>query len=238
MNEAVNLPVCETNPMNEAVKPTFAERHPMKNKCGAKTRTGTPCKRPPLAGKRRCRLHGGMSTGAGSPARPGNQNARQHGIYSSMLTDEERAIADALDLGSVDEELRLTRIRLMRALRREETRADTAELDECTERDVPEHIGARNENKYKVRDYSTLIDRLTARIESLEARRAALTQQRAEAELKQRADKRATELHALEMESQRLENERLRRVLDDGEDDPPTPVKVVVEVKDARTRDL
>ncbi len=30
-------------------------------KCGAKTRSGTPCKKPSLIGKARCRLHGGLS---------------------------------------------------------------------------------------------------------------------------------------------------------------------------------
>lgn len=29
--------------------------------CGAKTRSGNPCQKPPLLGKARCRLHGGMS---------------------------------------------------------------------------------------------------------------------------------------------------------------------------------
>jgi hypothetical protein len=31
--------------------------------CLAKTRRGTPCQKPPLNGKTRCRLHGGLSTG-------------------------------------------------------------------------------------------------------------------------------------------------------------------------------
>ena len=31
--------------------------------CGAKTRSGRLCAKFPIAGKRRCRLHGGMSTG-------------------------------------------------------------------------------------------------------------------------------------------------------------------------------
>ncbi len=31
--------------------------------CAAKTRSGAPCKKFPIAGKRRCRLHGGLSTG-------------------------------------------------------------------------------------------------------------------------------------------------------------------------------
>jgi hypothetical protein len=35
----------------------------MKALCGAKTRSGTPCKRAPVAGKTRCKLHGGAATG-------------------------------------------------------------------------------------------------------------------------------------------------------------------------------
>ena len=29
--------------------------------CGAKTRSGNPCQKPPLQGKTKCRLHGGLS---------------------------------------------------------------------------------------------------------------------------------------------------------------------------------
>ena len=32
-------------------------------RCGAKTRSGVPCAKFPMEGKRRCRLHGGLSTG-------------------------------------------------------------------------------------------------------------------------------------------------------------------------------
>ena len=35
--------------------------------CGAKTRAGTPCKNPAVRGRRRCRMHGGRSTGAKTP---------------------------------------------------------------------------------------------------------------------------------------------------------------------------
>lgn len=35
--------------------------------CGAKTRKGTPCKLTSLYGSGRCKLHGGMSTGAKTP---------------------------------------------------------------------------------------------------------------------------------------------------------------------------
>ena len=32
-------------------------------RCGAKCRTGMPCKNLPVRGKKRCRMHGGMSQG-------------------------------------------------------------------------------------------------------------------------------------------------------------------------------
>jgi hypothetical protein len=37
-------------------------------RCGARTRKGSPCQCKPMPGKRRCRLHGGLSTGARSEA--------------------------------------------------------------------------------------------------------------------------------------------------------------------------
>ena len=35
-------------------------------RCGAKTRKGQPCKHRPITGRKRCKFHGGMSTGAKS----------------------------------------------------------------------------------------------------------------------------------------------------------------------------
>jgi hypothetical protein len=143
----------------------------MAKTCGAKTRSGEPCKRAPMEGKRRCKLHGGASTGP----RKGSRNAAKPGsLYSAYLTAEEKKIATALTLGSVDEEIRLTRIRLMRALRLEEERADTAELESEVEREGAEKVTAKSEKHYKVRDYAGLIDRLTARIAMLEKTRAEL----------------------------------------------------------------
>jgi hypothetical protein len=37
------------------------------HRCGAKTRKGRPCRAKPLPGKRRCKFHGGMSTGPRTP---------------------------------------------------------------------------------------------------------------------------------------------------------------------------
>jgi hypothetical protein len=48
-------------------------------RCLAKTRRGTECQSPALRGKKRCRLHGGHSTGAPK----GNRNAWKHGARSA-----------------------------------------------------------------------------------------------------------------------------------------------------------
>ena len=41
-------------------------------RCGAKTRSGTPCQRPAMRGQKRCRLHGGLSPGAPRGVKNGN----------------------------------------------------------------------------------------------------------------------------------------------------------------------
>ncbi len=80
--------------------------------CGAKTRSGEPCKRHAIPGSKRCKLHGGKSTGA-----PGNKNAAKPGsIYSKYLTDEEQADFHAAEIDQIDQELRLTKVLLNRVL--------------------------------------------------------------------------------------------------------------------------
>ncbi len=58
-------------------------------RCGARTRAGRPCRAPAVAGKRRCRLHGGAP---GSGARPGNANALKHGFYTKAAIAERRRL--------------------------------------------------------------------------------------------------------------------------------------------------
>ena len=55
--------------------------------CGAKTRSGNPCKNPAMANGR-CRMHGGKSTG---PPK-GSQNALKHGVYTQAAIEERRQI--------------------------------------------------------------------------------------------------------------------------------------------------
>ena len=55
--------------------------------CGAKTRSGAPCKNPPVNGKRRCRMHGGA---AGSGGQKGNKNALKHGFWTHEAVAERK----------------------------------------------------------------------------------------------------------------------------------------------------
>lgn len=48
-------------------------------RCGARTRSGSPCRSPAVQGKRRCRMHGGAK-GSGAPK--ANSNALKHGTYT------------------------------------------------------------------------------------------------------------------------------------------------------------
>jgi hypothetical protein len=49
-------------------------------RCGAKTRSGTPCKNPIVTGRKRCRMHGGAA-GSGAPTGKRHGNYR-HGRFS------------------------------------------------------------------------------------------------------------------------------------------------------------
>ena len=54
-------------------------------RCGAKTRSGVLCAKSPMESKRRCRLHGGISTGPKTPAGKAAISAAntKHGRYKN-----------------------------------------------------------------------------------------------------------------------------------------------------------
>jgi hypothetical protein len=58
-------------------------------RCGARTRSGTSCQAPAVAGKRRCRMHGGAA-GAGAPR--GNRNALKHGLSTREVIEQRKAV--------------------------------------------------------------------------------------------------------------------------------------------------
>ena len=62
-------------------------------RCGAKTRTGTPCQRPPVQGRKRCRLHGGLSPGAPRGNRNGNY---ARGDWTKEVRQERKWVQELL----------------------------------------------------------------------------------------------------------------------------------------------
>src|SRR5579872_5012141 len=105
----------------------------MADKCGAKNRRGKKCGNRGMANGR-CKFHGGMSTG---PKKPNTKfNALKHGIYAKQLLPGELPLYRAMQLGSVDHEIRLTRLRLRRALIAETAANGELEIEEVITRDL------------------------------------------------------------------------------------------------------
>lgn len=90
--------------------------------CGAKRKNGRWCQKTPSEKNieryaplpHRCKHHGGESTGA-----PGNMNTRTHGLYAEALSPEEAESFADVNVTSLDAEIRLTKIRLARAMKLE-----------------------------------------------------------------------------------------------------------------------
>ena len=83
--------------------------------CQAVSRRGAPCARPALPGRTLCLYHG-----RGAGARPGNQNARKHGVYSRHRPAPRREQFDeALLVEGSDAEIALIRVCIGDALRDE-----------------------------------------------------------------------------------------------------------------------
>jgi hypothetical protein len=62
-------------------------------RCGAKTRSGKPCRAPAVQGKKRCRMHGG-APGSGAPR--GNRNAQKHGLYTREAIEQRRQLGELI----------------------------------------------------------------------------------------------------------------------------------------------
>ena len=77
-----------------------------RTRCGARTRQGTACQKPPLAGKTKCRLHGGLSTGPRTAEGKARIAAAQwrHGRRSRAFTEARKQIW--ADLRAVEARMR------------------------------------------------------------------------------------------------------------------------------------
>ena len=187
--------------------------------CGAKKRNGEACQKPPIKGKNRCRLHGGLTKNAGAPT--GNKNSAKHNIYSQFMTEDEIEFSQQSELHSIDSELKLCKVQLARALKAKQAQdnaikdQDKVAIDSMTLGDAnPQDQSGGDRIVYKRKDYDTLIDRLIGRI-------SMLTKQRNE-----------LETQVLTNQKLKLEIEKLKGD-EDGVGDDPTPVKVTIQVVNA-----
>ena len=135
----------------------------------------------------RCRVHGGQSTG---PPK-GSQNARTHGLYASALLEGEEEFYDQISLGTVDEELKMARIQLRRALNAQaqfERQRAQGEKEAGLEYESIETEGhlvrgedgrttlvpERAKTIRRKRDFQLEINRLTRTVADLEVKRIAI----------------------------------------------------------------
>lgn len=149
--------------------------------CGAKTRSGEPCKRHAVPGSARCKLHGG----AASKANKGNQSARKHGIYSDTLTVDEHGLWDDICIGTLDDDIKIAKLQLRRALLAQ-AKAESGDglvldmesvhsqaTDPVEEGEVPKEPGRPSTTTQRRRQgYEDIINRLLGRIGDLESKRA------------------------------------------------------------------
>lgn len=145
--------------------------------CDAKKKDGTLCQRPRIKGTGKCRLHGGITTTKGNDfaIKPGS-------IYAQYLHASEQEAYFKMPIGTVDDELRLMRIRLQRCIKgeqeqeaRELAQGEDASLDLESRTDATSTTaGVSVSRTFRKYDYKTIIQQTLGRIESLEKTRAEL----------------------------------------------------------------
>lgn len=157
--------------------------------CGAKLyRKGAICNRKGRAlGKNgRCFQHSEDRRYNDGGAPTGNQNALKHGIYSRYYTEEEYLAASNVDMTSVDAEIKICSVRLLRLLNAEKTAVDESDssgsdyLHHQVEEEVSESgentLGSFSKEKTVKRriNWDDKFERLIKRLESLKRTRAML----------------------------------------------------------------
>jgi len=82
------------NPMNQDVEARLRNLRRVP-RCGALTRAGTACQCPAIRGRKRCRLHGGLSPGAPRGHRNGNY---KNGNWTADAIEERRWLRSLVQL--------------------------------------------------------------------------------------------------------------------------------------------
>ena len=116
-------------------------------RCEATTRKGEPCTQRALADDTVCASHAGRCG-----ARPGNRNALRHGLYSRTLTPEEKLdLMAARAVEGVDEEIAVTRLMILRALRQQDAPSEAyARLVEalCRQLRLQRQLDGKNADRF------------------------------------------------------------------------------------------
>ena len=161
----------------------MAKRKP-KNPCTGKNRAGEQCGNPCVPGKTKCYYHGGKSTG---PPK-GSQNGLTHGFYARGLHKREKERWAAIPLGTIEDELRMARVKLNRAWEAQKKWEEQQERDPSTldVEGVHETLSQGTDDKGKKiasmtrrtirrkRDFSDEIAKFTRLVANLEKLRAEL----------------------------------------------------------------
>lgn len=114
---------------------------PIRPRCGAHSRrTGKPCMNWAMPNGR-CRMHGGKNTGARTPHKAfNNKNAMRLGLYTEAMYPDEQDIYGTIEIGSLQDEIKMVRLLLRRAMRAqflwEVVRGDIARSPDGTVRDA------------------------------------------------------------------------------------------------------
>lgn len=175
----------------DQITPEHLALQPVK-RCGAKTRSGTPCAQKAMPNGR-CRMHGGVNT---APDPIAKLRAFKDGLYGKFFTADEVEEAGHYPLDNIDHEIHMCRIRLARALSAEMRQRDNPQgALEVATLEVSEGgtyvVGMTSEldrapaikTQTKSIDYHVVIDRMLARLESLVKTRATLNELNRQAQL-------------------------------------------------------
>jgi len=144
--------------------------------CGAKLVKGGYCtstkcvvnpNRPPPY---RCKGHGGNNN---SHTKPGETIGMKHGIYTDCMFDWEKDIYDQLNADSLDEEIKMTKLRLRRALKADAERdpSHLITIEELLKRAPNGEMVVIERKRSKENGYSGEINRLVKQLTSLQSQR-------------------------------------------------------------------
>jgi hypothetical protein len=90
--------------------------------CGAKTRSGGLCQKPPLKGKKRCRIHQGAPKnikGKNIVTDKAKEASINYGIYRDGILENEKPLYQEIveQIGTIEQEINMARLKLSRAYR-------------------------------------------------------------------------------------------------------------------------